>query len=294
MFRGTGTALVTPFKDGAIDYPCWEKLIERQIEGGVEALIVLGTTGQAATLSRPERDEAVRFALSRVSGRVPVIIGTGTNCTASTIELSQSALELGADGILVVTPFYNKPTQDGLFEHFAAVARAARGKIILYNVPGRTGCNMSPATVLRLATIENIVGVKEASGNQFACDDLIRRLRVVRPDFKVFSGNDDQAFHLVCSGGDGVISVLSNLMPRETSDMIRAALAGRLEEARDMHLKLLPLMKDLFVESNPIPVTYTLARLGLCKNELRLPLVPAAKASEMLLDADLAEQDLLS
>ena len=145
-----------------------------------------------------------------------------------------------------------------------------------------------------MATIENIVGVKEASGNQFACDDLIRRLRVVRPDFKVFSGNDDQAFHLVCSGGDGVISVLSNLMPRETSDMIRAALAGRLEEARDMHLKLLPLMKDLFVESNPIPVTYTLARLGLCKNELRLPLVPAAKASEMLLDADLAEQDLLS
>lgn len=232
MFRGTGTALITPFRNGAVDFDALGELLDFQVDNGVDALIVLGTTGEAATLTPAERDEVISFALRAVDGRIPVVIGTGTNNTASTVDLSRRAEELGADGALVVTPFYNKPNQEGLYRHFRTVAESVRIPVILYNVPGRTGVNLAPETVLRLAQIENIVGVKEASGNQYQCDSLIRSLQVARPDFRVWSGNDDQAFHLVCGGGDGVISVLSNVLPAQTAAMIDAALGGDVATAR--------------------------------------------------------------
>ncbi|MCI7404468.1 4-hydroxy-tetrahydrodipicolinate synthase [Pyramidobacter sp.] len=289
MFRGTGTALITPFRNGAVDFDALGELLNFQVENGVDALIVLGTTGEAATLTPAERDEVISFALRAVDGRIPVIIGTGTNNTATTVDLSRHAEELGADGALVVTPFYNKPNQEGLYRHFRTVAESVRIPVILYNVPGRTGVNLAPETALRLAQIENIVGVKEASGNQYQCDSLIRSLRVVRPDFRVWSGNDDQAFHLVCGGGDGVISVLSNVLPAQTVAMIDAALGGDVAAARRLHLRLLPLMKDLFNESNPIPVKFAAGELGLCRDELRLPLVPAGERTRELVRADLLE-----
>ncbi len=290
MFRGTATALITPFRDGAVDFEALTGLLNFQVESGISALVVLGTTGEAATMAPAERDTVIAHSLKVVNGRVPVIIGTGTNNTATAIDLSRRAEELGADGVLVVTPFYNKPNQEGLYRHFSAVAASIRVPVILYNVPGRTGVNMLPETVLRLAAdVPNIVGVKEASGDQFQCDRLIRALAVVRPDFRVFSGNDDQAFHLVCAGGDGVISVLSNVLPAQTAAMLSAALGGNLAEARGLHLRLLPLMKDLFHESNPIPVKYAASLLGLCRDELRLPLVPASEATRELVRADLLE-----
>jgi len=289
MFRGTGTALITPFRNGAVDFDALGELLNFQVENGVDALIVLGTTGEAATLTPAERDEVISFALRAVDGRVPVVIGTGTNNTAATVDLSRRAEELGADGVLVVTPFYNKPNQEGLYQHFRTVAESVRIPVILYNVPGRTGVNLAPETVLRLAQIENIVGVKEASGNQYQCDSLIRSLQVVRPDFHVWSGNDDQAFHLVSGGGDGVISVLSNVLPAQTVAMINAALGGDVAAARRLHLQLLPLMKDLFNESNPIPVKFAASELGLCSGELRLPLVPAGEKTRELVRADLLE-----
>ncbi|WOL39964.1 4-hydroxy-tetrahydrodipicolinate synthase [Pyramidobacter sp. YE332] len=293
MFRGTGTALITPFRNGAVDFDALGELLDFQVENGVDALIVLGTTGEAATLTPAERDEVISFALRTVDGRIPVVIGTGTNNTASTVDLSRRAEELGADGALVVTPFYNKPNQEGLYRHFRTVAESVRIPVILYNVPGRTGVNLAPETVLRLAQIENIVGVKEASGNQYQCDSLIRSLQVVRPDFRVWSGNDDQAFHLVCGGGDGVISVLSNVLPAQTVAMIDAALGGDVTAARRLHLRLLPLMKDLFNESNPIPVKFAAGELGLCRDELRLPLVPAGERTRELVRADLLELSAL-
>lgn len=290
MFRGAATALITPFRDGAVDFEALTGLLNFQVESGISALVVLGTTGEAATMTPAERDTVIAHSLKVVNGRVPVIIGTGTNNTATAIDLSRRAEELGADGVLVVTPFYNKPNQEGLYRHFSAVAASIRVPVILYNVPGRTGVNMLPETVLRLAAdVPNIVGVKEASGDQFQCDRLIRALAVVRPDFRVFSGNDDQAFHLVCAGGDGVISVLSNVLPAQTAAMLSAALGGNLAEARGLHLRLLPLMKDLFHESNPIPVKYAASLLGLCRDELRLPLVPASEATRELVRADLLE-----
>ena len=290
MFKGTMTAMITPFRDGKVDFDAFGKFIEFQIAGGVNALLILGTTGEAATLNAAERDEVITFALKTINGRVPGIVGTGTNNTATTIELSRRAEELGADGVLIVTPFYNKPNQDGMYAHFRAAAEAINIPIILYNVPGRTGVNLLPETVLRLAAdVENIAAVKEASGNQYQCDKLIRGLRTVRPDFCVYSGNDDQAFHLVCAGGMGVISVLSNVLPAQTVAMMNATLAGDLAEGRRLHLQLLPMMKDLFNESNPIPVKYAASYLGLCANELRLPLIPASEKTRAIVDADFAE-----
>ena len=195
--------------------------------------------------------------------------------------------------MLVVTPYYNKPSQEGLFRHFRTVAEAAGVPVILYNVPGRTGVNLLPDTVVRLAGIEGIVALKDASGSQAQVDETLRRLRPVRPDFSVLSGNDDQAFHLVNAGGQGVVSVLSNIAPRETSDMIRAALDGRVAEARELHLRLFPLMKNLFMETSPMPVKYAVSRLGFCRNTLRLPLVECSEACRVQIDKDMKECGLL-
>lgn len=289
MFGGTGTAVVTPFKEGGVDFESFGRFLNWQIEGGVEFLVVLGTTGESPTVTAEERAEIIKFAVKTAAGRVPVVIGTGTNCTANTIALSQQAEGLGADGVLVVTPYYNKPTQEGLYQHFKAVATAIKIPLIVYNVPGRTGTNILPETVHRLSRLLNVAGIKEAAGDVAQIDILVRLIKKDRPDFAILSGNDDQAFHLVNSGGDGVISVLSNVMPRETSDMIRLALAGEVEKARELHHRMFPLMKNLFVEANPIPVKYAVNRLGLCRNELRLPLVPATEKCMAVIDESLKE-----
>jgi 4-hydroxy-tetrahydrodipicolinate synthase len=289
MFGGTGTAVVTPFKEGGVDFESFGRFLNWQIENGVEFLVVLGTTGESPTVTAAERAEIITFAVKAAAGRVPVVIGTGTNSTASTIALSQQAEGLGADGVLVVTPYYNKPTQEGLYQHFKAVAAAIKIPLIVYNVPGRTGTNILPETVHRLSRLLNVAGIKEAAGDVAQIDTLVRIIKKDRPDFAVLSGNDDQAFHLVNSGGDGVISVLSNVMPRETSDMIRLALAGEVEKARELHHRMFPLMKNLFVEANPIPVKYAVNRLGLCRNELRLPLVPATEKCMAVIDESLKE-----
>jgi 4-hydroxy-tetrahydrodipicolinate synthase len=289
MFRGTGTAVITPFKGGSVDYESFGRFLNWQIDGGVDFLVVLGTTGESPTVTAEERPRIVEFAIKTVAGRVPVVVGTGTNATASTIALSRQAEELGADGLLVVGPYYNKPVQEGFFQHFRAVAESVGKPIIVYNVPGRTGSNIAPDTILRLSAIPNIAAVKEAAGDVAQIDTLMRTVKRERPDFSVLSGNDDQAFHLVNSGGDGVISVLSNVMPRETSEMIRLALAGETARARELHLRLFPMMKNLFVEANPIPVKYAASRLGLCANELRLPLTPASERCMGIVDASMKE-----
>jgi len=289
MFKGTGTALITPFTKDGIDYQNFGRLIDWQIDQKVEFLVVLGTTGESPVVSEPEREEIVRFAVSHVKGRVPVVIGTGGNNTQHAVESSKQAATLGADGILVVTPYYNKPSQEGLYRHFKTVAESVNVPVILYNVPGRTGVNLLPDTVVRLAEVSNIVALKEASGSQAQVDETIRKLRRTRADFLVLSGNDDQAFHLVNAGGHGVISVLSNIAPKETSDMIRAALAGRIVEARDLHLKLFPLMKNLFMETSPMPVKYGVSKLGYCENRLRLPLVEASDNCMAQINSDMKE-----
>lgn len=295
MFRGTGTALITPFKKGRVDFESLERLVEFQIRNGVDFLVVLGTTGEATTISSTEKRKIIRFFVERVARRIPIVVGTGSNCTQTTVELSHVALSLGADAVLIVTPYYNKPPQDGLYEHYRTVAsRLGSGQIIIYNVPGRTGVNILPETVIRLAEIPNIVGIKEASGNQAQVDALIKNVKRTRQDFAVLSGNDDQAFHLVNAGGDGVISVLSNVAPKETSDMIRYTLQGKTEEARRLHLQLFPLMKGLFCETNPIPVKYAASKLGLCRNELRLPLIPASPKAMAEVDGAMEEGGILS
>ncbi len=293
MFRGTGTALVTPFKNGFFDEEAFRGFIDFQIDGGVDALIVLGTTGESPSVTEEEREKIVSCAVSHADGRVPVIVGTGSNSTAHAVSSSVKAQSMGADGVLVVTPYYNKPTQEGLYRHFKAVAEAVSIPVIIYNVPGRTGCNILPDTVIRLSAIENVAGIKEASGDMAQVDDLIRRVKPERPDFMVYSGNDDQAFHLICSGGDGVISVLSNVAPRETSFMIDRILAGDLDEARAEHMRLFPLMKSLFVETNPIPVKYGVSRLGLCSEEIRLPLVTASQSTRQRVDGDMERIGIL-
>lgn len=287
-FSGTGTALVTPFKESDVDYTAMGRLIDWQIGEQVDFLVVLGTTGEAPAITEDERRKIIGFAVERVAGRVPVVIGTGGNNTERTIENCREALALGASAALVVTPYYNKPSQEGLFRHFDTVARSAGIPVIAYNVPGRTGVNVAPETAVRLASIPNVVGLKEASGNLQQIDEIIGALRLERPDFCILSGNDDQTFHIINSGGHGVISVLSNIAPFRTVRMVSAALAGDVSTARSIHLELLPLMRSLFMESNPVPVKYALSRLGFCENRLRLPLVEASEACMNRLDIDLA------
>ncbi|MCL1941459.1 MAG: 4-hydroxy-tetrahydrodipicolinate synthase [Synergistaceae bacterium] len=293
LFKGTGTAIVTPFNEDGIDYENFGRLIDWQIDQKVEFLVVLGTTGEAPAILGTERDELIKFFIKKVNGRVPVVVGASSNSTAAAAENSIDAQKMGADGVLIVTPYYNKPTQEGLYQHFKAVSEAITIPLIIYNVPSRTGVNILPETVLRLAEFKNITALKEASGIQAQVDELLRKIHVLRPDFSVLSGNDDQAFHLVNAGGQGVISVLSNIAPRVTSDMIREALAGNVAKARELHLKLFPLMKNLFMETSPAPVKYGAHKLGFCENILRLPLVPASEKCRRQIDADMKECGLI-
>lgn len=272
MFTGTGTALVTPFRrDGSLDEPALRALIKRQIEAGINFLVPCGTTGESPTLTHEEHLRVVAIAVELAKGKAPVLAGAGGYNTAEVIALARELAALGADGILSVTPYYNKPTQEGLYQHYRAIAEAVSLPIILYSVQGRTGVNIEPATVKRLAGIENIAGIKEASGN---VSQMAAILNAVPDDFIVLSGDDAITLPLIALGGRGVISVVSNEIPAEMSRLTRLALDGDYQGAREIHRRYHPLMEINFVESNPIPVKAALAEMGLLAPVWRLPLVP--------------------
>ncbi len=272
MFTGTGTALVTPFGgDGSLDEVTLRALIKRQIEAGIDFLVPCGTTGESPTLTHKEHLRVVRITVELTNGKVPVLAGAGGYNTAEVIEVARELAALGADGILSVTPYYNKPTQEGLFQHYRAIAEAVSLPIILYSVQGRTGVNIEPATVKRLAQIENIIGIKEASGN---VSQMAAILNAVPENFIVLSGDDAITLPVISLGGRGVISVVSNEIPAEMSELTRLALHGDFSGARAIHRRYHPLMEINFVESNPIPVKAAMAEMGLLKPVWRLPLVP--------------------
>ena len=271
-FTGTGTALVTPFRhDGALDEKVLHGLVQRQIEAGIDFLVPCGTTGESPTLTRQEHLCVVEVAVKLAKGKVPVLAGAGGYNTAEVIERARELEKIGADGILSVTPYYNKPTQEGLYQHFRAIAEAVPLPIILYSVQGRTGVNIETATVKRLAEIENIVGIKEASGN---ISQMAAILNVVPEDFVVLSGDDAITLPLMALGGRGVISVVSNEIPAEMAQLTRLTFRGDFDGAREIHRRYHPLMEINFVESNPIPVKAALAEMGLLEPVWRLPLVP--------------------
>lgn len=290
VFTGAATAIVTPFRNGEIDYEAFARLINWQIEQGIDAIVVCGTTGEASTLTDEEHREAIRFAVETAKGRVPIIAGTGSNDTAYAIELTKYACEVGADAILLVTPYYNKATQKGLIASFTAVADASTKPIILYNVPSRTGCNILPATAAALAEHPNIVAIKEASGN---ISQIAELASLVRGKMDIYSGNDDQIVPVLSLGGKGVISVLSNLMPKETSEICHKFLSGDVAGSTAMQLDLLPLVNALFCEVNPIPVKAAMAAMGYGENSLRLPLTPMESANEAKLLDLMREQNLI-
>ncbi len=271
MFTGTGTALVTPFRnDGSLDEAALRSLVKRQIDAGINFLVPCGTTGESPTLTHTEHLRVVEITLEIAKGKVPVLAGAGGYNTAEVIALANELQKLGADGILSVTPYYNKPTQEGLFQHFKAIASAINLPIILYSVQGRTGVNIEPATVLRLSQIKNIVGIKEASGS---ISQMGAILNLVSKDFLVLSGDDSLTLPLIALGGRGLISVASNEIPAEMTRLVQSALSGDFSQARRLHFQYLSLMDINFVESNPIPVKAALAEMGLLQPVWRLPLV---------------------
>ena len=271
VFTGMATALVTPMTESGVDYPALEKLVHYQIEKGIHALVVIGTTGEASTLSAEEKRAVIRCVVRSAAGRVPVIAGTGANCTAHAIENTRMACQEGVDAVLVVTPYYNKATQSGLIAHFTAVADASEKPVILYNVPGRTGCNLLPATVAKLADHEKIVGVKEASGNMAQVVELIS---LCGDKIDVYSGEDALTVAMMAMGGAGCISVLSNVVPDLASEMTNKFFAGDLKGAAQLQCRLLPLVNCLFSQVNPIPAKAAVAAMGICEDVLRLPLTP--------------------
>jgi 4-hydroxy-tetrahydrodipicolinate synthase len=290
MFTGTGTALVTPFRrDGSLDEPTLRGLLKRQIAAGIDFLVPCGTTGESPTLTHEEHLRVVEITIGEANGRVPVLAGAGGYNTAEVIALARELAAIGADGILSVTPYYNKPTQEGLFQHFKAIAGSVALPIILYSVQGRTGVNIEPATVKRLAAIENIAGIKEASGN---ISQMAAILNAVPEDFIVLSGDDAISLPLIALGGRGVVSVVSNEIPGEMARLTRLALGGDFPVARAIHRRVHPLMEVNFVESNPIPVKAAMAQMGLLEPVWRLPLVAPKAENESRIRAVLESLDL--
>lgn len=280
LFKGIATAMVTPMTAQGIDFDALARLIEFQIENGINALIPTGTTGESATLSPEERKEVIRFTLRRVDGRVPVIAGTGTNDTRFVLDFTRFACDNGADGVLVVTPYYNKSTQGGLIAHYTAVADASDKPVILYNVPSRTGCNLLPETVSILADHPKICGIKEASGNMSQVMDLFA---TCGDRLDIYSGEDGLIQPMMAMGGMGCVSVLSNVMPRETVALADRMFAGDFAGAAKLQCKLLPLIHSLFSEVNPIPVKAALSEMGFCENYVRLPLVPMTEKNKEIM-----------
>lgn len=290
IFTGAATALITPFKNGGIDYDAFERILEQQISGGIGALVVAGTTGESSTLTDSEHREIISFAIKKVAGRVPVIAGTGSNDTDYAIDLSKFAADEGADAVLLVTPYYNKATQNGLYEHFKAIAQSCKIPCILYNVPSRTGCNILPATAYRLSQIDNIAAIKEASGD---ISQIAELAHLCADTLDIYSGNDNQILPILSLGGKGVISVLSNIMPAQTNEISRRFFAGDLKGSLALQLEYLPLMSALFSEVNPIPVKAAMAKMGMCENTLRLPLTPMDETKAEVLYKLMAEQKLI-
>jgi len=280
VFSGVCTALITPFRDGKIDFEALRGLLKFQIDGGVDALLINGTTGESATLTDAEKREMISFAVSEVGGRVPVIAGTGSNDTKKAVELSKFACDVGADACLVVTPYYNKASEAGLIKHYEAIADATKIPIILYNVPSRTGVNIPLSVYEKLSEHKNIVAVKEANPS---VSDFARLSARCGKSLDLYSGNDDLILPSLSLGGNGVISVISNVLPRQTGEICRLWFGGKIKEATELQLKLLPLINAIFCEVNPIPIKALLSHLGFCKEEYRLPLCPMDSDRKMAL-----------
>ncbi len=284
MFDGAVSALITPFKDGAIDERAFRELIEWQIQEGIDGVFPCGSSGESATLTHAEHEQAIKIAVQQAKKRVPVLAGTGSNSTAEAIRLTTFAREAGADGAVLISPYYNRPTQEGIFRHYKAIAQSVDLPLVVYNIPGRTGSNILPETVARMAEVPNIVGLKEASGSLDQASDIVFHCG---DRITVLSGDDSLTLPLMAIGAKGVISVISNVMPKQTHQLTAAALAGDYNRAREIHFQLLPLMRALFFETNPIPVKYAVSLLGKCSAEVRMPLTPlspgpAAKLREVM------------
>jgi 4-hydroxy-tetrahydrodipicolinate synthase len=285
IFKGSIVALITPFrKNGSIDHGLVRELVEWHIASGTSAIVPCATTGESPTLTHDEHDEVIATVVKAVNKRIPVLAGCGSNCTEESLRLIKHAESVGADGALVITPYYNKPTQEGMLAHYESLANATKLPIVIYNVPGRTGVNIKPETVAKLAKIENIVGIKEASGNVDQASEIMRLT-----DLDVLSGEDSLNFPLMAIGAVGVISVVANVVPNLVAQLADAALKGDMEEGRRLHKLLFPLSKALFAETNPCPVKAAMAMLGKCENVLRLPLVPVRKETEELVRKALAD-----
>jgi len=291
MIKGSLVAIVSPMRDdGSLDYDAFRRLIEWHIAEGTNGIVAVGTTGESPTVDHDEHCELIRVAVETVRGRVPVVAGTGGNSTSEAIELTAYAKGVGADATLQVVPYYNKPTQEGLYQHFRKVAESVDLPVILYNVPGRTVADLATETTLRLTQVPGIVGIKDATGDLARASDLLKR--APKP-FAVYSGNDDTALALMLLGGHGVISVTANLAPRLMAELCKAALGGDLSGARALNNRLLPLHLKLFVEPNPIPVKWALAKLGRISGGIRLPMVPLSEANRPVVEAALRELGLL-
>lgn len=286
LFRGSGVAIVTPFKNNKVNFEKLEELINWHIENSTDAIIVCGTTGESATMSKDEKKEVLRFAVEKAAGKIPIIAGTGSNNTADAIEMSKFAESIKADGLLLVTPYYNKTTQKGLIKHFTAIADEVNIPIILYNVPGRTGVNILPETVASLEKHPNIRGIKEASGN---ISQVAEIARLCSDNFYIYSGNDDQIVPVLSLGGCGVISVAANILPKEIHDLVFSFLEGKVNEARKLQLRMNSLINSLFIEVNPIPIKTAMNLIGMDAGELRLPLVEMEEKNKSILIKNLLD-----
>ncbi len=283
--QGVYTALVTPFnQDGSIDEKALRELVESQIEKGISGLVPVGTTGESPTLSHDEHHRVIAIVIDQNKKRVPIIAGTGSNSTIEAVELTKNAKEAGADFSLQVTPYYNKPSQEGIYQHFTAIADAANLPLIIYNIPGRTGKNIENATMFRLAEHPMIIGVKEASGS---ISQMMEVINGTPDDFTVLSGDDGLGLPLISCGGDGIVSVASNIIPEQMEALVGAILAGKLDKARSIHYRLMPLFRNMFIDTNPVPVKYAMARAGLIKEVYRLPLCPLSDTNKAVLDSTL-------
>jgi len=289
LFRGSAVAIITPFHNGAVDFTALTRLIELQIASGTDALVVCGTTGEASTLSLDERLSVIQFVVERVNGRIPVIAGTGGNCTSTVIENSRSAEAIGVDGLLVVTPYYNKTSQSGLVAHYMAVADSVDLPIITYNVPSRTGVNILPATMAELLKHENIIGTKEASGNIEQIVNLVAHC----PDCDIYAGNDDHVLPILSMGGKGVISTIGNVMPDAMHSLCESFFKGDLEAARDIQIQMIPLWRAAFCDVNPIPIKTMMGMMKLCEPDVRLPLVPPSESNLRLIEETLRAYELI-
>jgi 4-hydroxy-tetrahydrodipicolinate synthase len=276
MFSGSIVALVTPFKDGHVDWEGLEGLVEFHLKNGTHGIVPCGTTGESATVSHQEHDDVIKAVVKAVKKKVPVIAGTGSNSTDEAVRLTKEAERAGADGALLISPYYNRPTQEGIYQHYKKIASEVGIPLIVYNIPGRTGSKIEPETLARFSEIKNIAGVKEATGS---VDQALDVIRLCNPRFAVFSGEDSLTFSLMALGGKGVISTVANIVPREMSDVTEACLKGDWEKGRALQLKLIPLIRAVFIETNPIPIKTALSLMGKCRGDLRLPLTPMSEGN---------------